>query len=64
MLQSPPWTPAHDAALAELLRAWHRLDDLRIAGSLDFAARSEALLELQQARRVMRETRRQPILAA
>lgn len=64
MLQSPPWTPAHDAALAELLRAWHHFDDLRVQRSVDFAARSQALLELQQARRVMRETRRQPILAA
>ncbi len=64
MLQSPTWTPAHDAALAELLRAWHHFDDLRVQRSVDFAARSQALLELQEARRAMRETRRQPILAA
>lgn len=64
MLQSPTWTPAHDAALTELLRAWHRFDDLRLAGNTDFVARSEALLELQQARRLMREARQQPILAA
>lgn len=64
MLQSPTWTPAHDAALAELLRAWHRFDDLRLDGSTDFGARSEALLELQQARRQMRAARQQPILAA
>lgn len=64
MLQSPTWTPAHDTALAELLRAWQRLDDLRISQSSDFAARSDALLELQHARRLMRDARRQPILAA
>jgi hypothetical protein len=56
------WTPAHDAALTDLLHAWHRLDDLR--RSPDFAARSEALLELEHARRAFREAGRQPVLAA
>ena len=56
------WTPDHDAALADLLRAWHRVDDLRRSG--DFAARSEALLDLEHSRRAFREVSRRVVLAA
>ncbi len=56
------WSPDRDAALTDLIRAWHRLDDLR--RSEDFGARSEALLELQHARRAYREAARRVALAA
>lgn len=56
------WTPARDAALADLIRAWTRVDDLR--HSTDFAARSEALLDLQHARQAFRHADGRPILAA
>lgn len=59
---SPSWTPDHDVALQGLLRAWHRFDDLR--RDADFGARSQALLELEQARRAFREVSRRPVLAA
>lgn len=62
MRQPATWTPAHDAAFADLLRAWHQLDDLK--RSADFAARSNALLAVQQARRVLHDVDRQPVLAA
>lgn len=52
MRQPATWTPTHDAALGELLRAWQHFDDLR--RSDDFAARSEALFAMQQARRSLR----------
>lgn len=56
------WTPARDAAFADLVRAWTRVDDLR--HSHDFAARSEALFELQQARQAFRHADGRPVLAA
>lgn len=62
MTPTTRWTPDHDAALADLIRAWHRLDDLR--RSDDFGARSEALLQLQQARRAYRDVTRRVVLAA
>lgn len=62
MRQPATWTPTHDAALSDLLRAWHRLDDLRY--STDFVARADALLELQHARGLMRDVTRPQRLAA
>lgn len=62
MRQPATWTHDHDVAFADLLRAWRQLDDLR--RSADFAARSEALLSVQQARRVLRDLDRKPVLAA
>ena len=62
MLTDSTWTPAQDVALADLLRAWHRMDDLRRTS--DFAARSQALLELEQARRAFRASSPRPVLAA
>ncbi len=60
-VSTPTWSATQDAALADLLLAWHRMDDLR--RSSDFAARSQALLELEQARRAFRASAR-PVLAA
>ena len=62
MTPTTEWTPDHDVALAELIRAWQRLDDLR--RSDDFDARARALLELQEARRAFREISRRVVLAA
>ena len=62
MLTDSTWTPAQDVALADLLHAWHRMDDLRRTS--DFAARSQALLELEQARRAFRASSPRPVLAA
>lgn len=62
MRQPATWTPTHDVAFAEMVRAWTRLDDLR--RSVDFSARSEALLELERARRALRDADRAPVLAA
>ena len=62
MTPTTTWSPDRDAALTDLLRAWHHLDDLR--RSDDFGARSEALLQLEQARRADRDASRRVVLAA
>lgn len=55
---TPAWTPAQDDALDGLLTAWVRTDDLRRTRTATFEQLHDALVELQDARRAVREARR------
>lgn len=55
---TPAWTPEQDVALDGLLSAWVRTDDLRRTRTATFEELHDALVELQDARRALRQARR------
>lgn len=55
---TPTWNPEQDTAVDQLLAAWVRTDDLRRTRTATFAQLHDALVELQDARRAVREARR------